>query len=289
MSSYKVYKIAGICIGLSDEIDLDYTEARHFQNFLSADNPHCNYRIQSVKPNLPPPNSLIFDSGQSWRIYQENDLWVIWVGSRECAPYLVGSFNQQFTSGDIYTSESSTEPGTFIFPLAYPLGGLLMSSLLGVGHGIMLHSCGIILKGEGLVFAGFSTAGKTTTARLWASTPSVNILNDDHTIIRKINNQFRVFGTPWPGATGSSISIEVPLKCIFTIKHATRNQAHRLSPGRAAVELMARSFYPLCSKSGVDNTLEFLGDLCQNIPVFELGFLPDRSAVEYVHQLVDGS
>ena len=82
-------------------------------------------------------------------------------------PYLVGSFSPDFHSGDIFTSESDQEPGKFIFPLSYPLGELLMTNLLGTGYGVMLHSCGVIDAGNGIVFAGVSAAGKTTTARLW--------------------------------------------------------------------------------------------------------------------------
>ena len=84
-------------------------------------------------------------------------------------PYLVGSFSPDFHSCDIFTSESDQEPGKFIFPLSYPLGELLMTNLLGTGYGVMLHSSGVVDAGHGMVFAGVSGAGKTTTAHLWES------------------------------------------------------------------------------------------------------------------------
>ena len=45
---------------------------------------------------------------------------------------------------------------------------LLISYFAKNGDGIFLHSCGIGERsGEGLVFAGKESAGKSTTARLW--------------------------------------------------------------------------------------------------------------------------
>jgi hypothetical protein len=45
------------------------------------------------------------------------------------------------------------------------MGELLMTNLLGTGYGIMLHSCGGLDRGNGLVFAGIGNQ-ETTIARL---------------------------------------------------------------------------------------------------------------------------
>ena len=137
----------------------------------------------------------------------------------------------------------------------------------------------------GYLFAGIGGAGKTTTARLWNENPGVRVVNDDHSILRKIGDQFRVYGTPWHGQGGFALAEDAPLKKIFILKQAPANQAVRLSPAKAAAALLVRTFAPLWDAPAMDFTLQFLDDLCQSIPCYELGFVPDQSAVEYVRCL----
>lgn len=157
-----------------------------------------------------------------------------------------------------------------------------MSNLLGTGYGIMLHSCGVVDQDKGYVFAGISGNGKSTTARLWEGLAGVQILNDDHTIIRKINGQFQVFGTPWHGLGGMAAAADAPLERVYILRHAVENKATRITPARAAAALLVRTFAPLWNAEMMAFTLAFLEDLCTTVPVYELGFVPDRSAVDYV-------
>ncbi len=111
----------------------------------------------------------------------------------------------------------------------------------------MLHSCAVIDRGNGILFAGVSTAGKSTTARLWGRLSDARVLNDDHTIVRKINDEFCVYGTPWHGIAGTALAEDAPLKKIFILKHAPTNQAVRLPPAQAAAMLLVCAFASLWS------------------------------------------
>ena len=77
------------------------------------------------------------------------------------------------------------------------------------------NSCGLIDQSNGIVFAGTSTAGKSTTARLWDGLDGVRVLSDDHTILRKMEGQFRVYGTPWQGEGGYALADDAPLKNLY--------------------------------------------------------------------------
>jgi hypothetical protein len=169
--------------------------------------------------------------------------------------------------------------------MSFPMGEHLLTNLLGTGYGIMLHSCGIIDSGMGIAFAGVSTSGKSTTARLWNGHPDIKVLNDDRTILRKVNGQFRIYGSPWPGLGGFTQAADAPLNKIFILRHNTTNHAEKLTPSRAVAALLVRTFAPLWSAPAMAFTLQFLDELCQAIPVYEYGFVPDQSAVEYVRCL----
>jgi hypothetical protein len=140
-----------------------------------------------------------------------------------------------------------------------------------------------------LVFAGVGGAGKSTTARLWQQQNGARVVNDDRVILRKTGGQFHLYGTPWHGVGGMALAEDAPLRKIFLLKQAKSNQIRPLSPTQAATALLARSFSPFWSTEGLKFTLQFLADLCQEIPVFEFGFLPDQSAVDFICNLENGS
>jgi hypothetical protein len=285
MAENLIFRIGAIGIRIDGESGWEYTRTGRFPDFLSVETPQASYNVKVSPLPIEPSGSLWFNSEHGWRLYQDRGRWVLWVRSLGRNPYLAGSFSPDFHSGKIFTSESEQEPGKYIFPISYPLGELLMTNLLGTGYGIMLHSCGVIDSGSGIVFAGISSAGKTTTAHLWTGLVGARVLNDDHTILRKMDGQIRVYGTPWHGQGGMALAEDAPLKVIFILKHASSNQAVRLPPAQAASTLLVRTFAPLWSAPAMAFTLQFLDELCQAVPCYELGFVPDQSAVEYVRCL----
>jgi hypothetical protein len=234
-----------------------------------------------------PVGDLIFDSGRGWRQSSNPAGFVLRVSSTYRDPRLVGVFSKDFRSGEIFSGTSEMDPGQFIFPFSFPLGEIYMANLLGTGLGVMLHSCGVIYQGSGLVFAGVGSAGKSTTARLWQQQSGARVVNDDRVILRKTGGQFRLYGTPWHGSGGMALADDAPLRRIFIIKHASSNQLTPLSPSQAVSGLLARSFSPFWSTEGLKFTMQFLADLCQEIPVFEFGFLPDQTAVDFICNLED--
>ncbi len=279
------FKIGGIELGLSAASTWDFAQSKRFSDFSINGAPRINYQIRVDPAPVRPSGPVIFDSGQSWRLYSNSGRDVLWVASMSAQPYLVGDFSPDYHSGEIYVSQSVREAGKYVFPFSHPLGGLLVSSLLGTGYGIMLHSCGVVDNGRGIVFAGTSGAGKSTTARLWDAHAGVRVLNDDHTIVRRIDGEYRVYGTPWHGKGGMALADDAPLKHVFILNHAAVNRVTPLTPAQAAAALLVRAFPALWSTPAMDFTLAFLDELCQAIPCYELGFVPDQSAVEYVRCL----
>lgn len=277
-----IFKIGGLGLGLSAKPGWKFTSNRYFQEFTSNDTPVAVYQVKNNPASGMPAGNLVFDSGQSWRLFENLAHKVLWIGSRDFTPRIVGKFNADFSEGEIFVAADPEYEGRYLFPLGYPMGELITIHLLGMGKGIMLHSCGVIDEKQGLVFAGNSSAGKTTTARLWNAHPGVQVLNDDHTIVRKIKGQFRVFGTPWPGEGGFAVAEDAALDKLFILKQASSNIAEKLSPAQAAAALLARSFVPLWDSKAMEFTLHFLDELCRTIPCYTLGFVPDQSAVEYV-------
>src|SRR2546425_297479 len=69
--------------------------------------------------------------------------------------------------------------------------------LAGEG-GFLLHAASAIRNGRAFLFAGVSGAGKTTLSRL--APPDVELLTDEISYVRKQDDGYIAFGTPFAGA-----------------------------------------------------------------------------------------
>lgn len=227
----------------------------------------------------------VFETGLGWRLYRTDSRWIVYVRSPEQDPYQLGVFEANYHAGDIFMNPQEMASGQTPFPLAYPLGKVFMINLLSRGHGVLMHACGVNVGGKGLLFTGTSTAGKTTTARLWAGREGASLLGDDNIIVGERDGRYWMYGTPWPGEGGVFSPEAVPLDRIFVLRHASENRAVPLRPVDAASRLLVRSFPTFWDAEGMAYTTELLGRLAQAVPCYDLGFRPEPDVVDYVRGL----
>ena len=154
--------------------------------------------------------------------------------------------------------------------------------------GIFVHSIGIKdTNGRGLIFAGKSGAGKSTTARIWYKHSKAMILNDDRIIVRKIGKQFFIHGSPWHGEFSDYLDSRIesaPLKNLFFIYHAKKNTARRILPKEAFSMLYPSLFPTFWDKTCLDNISSFSLDLIKNVPCYNLGFINNKRVIDFVRK-----
>ena len=228
--------------------------------------------------------SLIFDSGSVWKLYQRGDRWGIGMYSPafKSGLYQAAIFEQDFYTGDIFLPNSDKKIKSNPFPYTYPLPEVHMINLLSQGNGVLVHACAVKDGDRGLLFAGTSGTGKSTTAELWNSQGNAAILSDDRVIIRKHEGKFWIYGTPWHGSGRFASPDSVPLTRIYFLKQAPENQLLALKPVDAHTKMLVRSFPTYWNSAGMDFTLGFLDELVQEVPCYELGFVPEVSVVDFV-------
>ena len=170
------------------------------------------------------------------------------------------------------TSESS------LWPLKYPLGPIVMHYLTVKSNSVMIHASCIFDRKKGRIFTGFSGNGKSTISKLWADAGNL-IINDDRIIIRKRETGYRAYNTPMyykdiPKSTG--------LDAIYLISHSPENKMKKISGALAVSKVMAFCIQNNFEQKLIQNHLEFLSEMCNHIPVYELGFVPDESVVNFI-------
>ena len=273
-----------LTVSAPDSFELDPPTQRFLVPPRSAD---LHLEVDCADLSEREVGPLRFDSGALWSLHQTGDTSLFRFASPYYgpAPYKVAILESNFSRGRILFHRPYLRPESPLRPLEYPLHELLVSSLLFRRGGIEVHASGVVAPdGRGHVLVGYSGAGKTTSARLFASRAGFRILSDDRIIIRRDENGggYSMYGTPWHGEAEFAEPDRAPLEAIYILRHGETNQLARLGASNAAAQLFARSFLPFYSAEAIHSTLAVLDDLVTTVPCWEFSFKPDESAVEFL-------
>jgi hypothetical protein len=284
-----VMQIAGIVFSLKCDVPIKSTRLENaYGSFFCNEEPeifiHASYN------GLPQialcDEDKVFDSEKTWRYYNlpsGENIFVLHPPVDGPTPRRIAVFDSDLLKGKVYHRISNLmrpTDGRLPNPLAFPLFEILLICLLSKGRGLLVHACGIDDKGKGYLFAGNSTHGKTTVARLWERHGIV--LNDDRIILRYQEGRFWMFGTPFHGEHPQVSSRGVPLDKVFFLAHADNNIVKRKTGVIASSMLLSRSFLSLWDSEGMNFTLDFCNQLISGIPFYELGFVPNHNIVDFI-------
>lgn len=274
-------ELGGISIQLKpDKKSGDFYFVKKTADFIKQSDPEITLNIHcGTSPNTS-DQDVVFETNIGWFLGKLNGKSVINVRAEKA--HQVGIFPEDFSSGDIFVGLKDEGEEQYIFPLAYPMGEIFLMNKLGSGMGVLMHAAGVIYNGQGFLFAGQGGAGKTTCAQIWQEYKSAQVINDDKVIIRKKDEAFHIFGTPWHGEGGMALPLDAPLKGLFILRQAQKNEFKSIPPLDMVLKLMDRSFLPLWDKGKMDFTLAFFHQLLQAVPCREFGFLPNGSIADFV-------
>ena len=139
--------------------------------------------------------------------------------------------------------------------------------MLGRG-GQAFHAAAMSFAGRGVLFAGPRGAGKTTLVR---RAPGDRVLGDDHAIVVREGDGFRVFGTPYAGREGTaSVAGDAPLRAVLLLAQAPRGTwVEPLRPADAFRALIPQLIHVGPPHEG-HAIFEWLEALCRTVPVARL-------------------
>ncbi len=155
---------------------------------------------------------------------------------------------------------------------------------------LLMHASVIRHQGKGYLFQGKSGTGKSTHSSLWIKhIPQAELLNDDNPVIRMIDGEARVFGSPWSGKTPCYRNEEAPIGAFVRLSQAPQNRINRQQVPQAFA-----SIFPSCSSMKWDKRVNdaichTVGLLATQVPVYHLECLPDEAAAQLCHQTVTHS
>ena len=275
-----------------------------YRKFMSDKEPVVTLYVHCKQlPQFAEKGDLLFEAerngNNNWGLYRFNNKYLL-----EIYHQATGQVDQiillsaDFTSGDIYIIPKSgnvleyylshnyaltqRQPVWPLYRLMRPFSELLVIKLLSQGQGILAHGLGVNDDRKGLIFIGPSNAGKTTLAKFFERKKEGSVLNDDRIIIKRVDGEFMLYGTPWNVDFKLTSAAVVPLKKIFFIHHGKENRIELTDKQEAFASLFSNLFSAFWNRKGLEFSMKFCDDLVSSIPCYELGFVNDEKVMEFV-------
>lgn len=156
----------------------------------------------------------------------------------------------------------------------YELTGILRcicEKILEEYNGFFLHCSCLLYEDKAIVFTAKSGTGKSTHARLWREIlgDKVTMINDDKPIVRYIDGEFIIYGTPWNGKHSLSNNIKAPIKAIYYLHQAKENKVERCDPISSISKMLSQTILP-DNKNIMNELLDMMEKLVCNVPMFDL-------------------
>ena len=151
-------------------------------------------------------------------------------------------------------------------------------------HNVLsIHSSAIFVNGEGIIFSAPSGTGKSTHTALWKEHYGATIINDDSPFVSVVSDKVMLHGAPWAGTSGINKNISVPLRAIFFLEQASKNEIVPLA-SLQALQLLLRELLKPCDRQLIDNTYTLLNLVLASVPCYLLRCTPDKEAAEIVYE-----
>jgi hypothetical protein len=152
---------------------------------------------------------------------------------------------------------------------------ILFSWVLLPREGFLLHAATVVRSGRAYVFPGRSGAGKSTLASF---SPPGSVLTDEISLLRREENIWRAYGTPFWGefrAAGSNCS--APIQGIFSLAKSGKNALRVLAPRAALCAILPCVLFFSSDAEANKRLLDLLVGTVAEVPCYELQFRRDAS------------
>lgn len=174
--------------------------------------------------------------------------------------------------------EMSDEVGEYLYS-----GANFYRNLLDFG-GMMLHSSAVVVDGKAYLFTADPGTGKSTHTKLWLEQfgDRAYILNDDKPAIRKEEDGWFAYGTPWSGKYDISVDARAPVAGIAVLERGAENAICPFG-GIPAIHAILRQCNRPKAAEYREKLLNLLDQLISQVPIWKLQctISPEAAQIAY--------
>lgn len=152
---------------------------------------------------------------------------------------------------------------------------------------MLMHASVIRCKGKGYLMTAPSGTGKSTHTRLWYDNiPGCDLMNDDNPVVRILDGQAIVYGSPWSGKTPCYRNIQAPIGGLVRIQQRPENSIRLLSTIEAFSNLLPAMSSMKWDRRVYNGVCDGISGLIRLCGMYELGCLPNAEAAHLCHDTV---
>jgi len=152
------------------------------------------------------------------------------------------------------------------------LGPSIFAQFLPIFSAAMIHSSAVVIDKKAAIFLAPDEGGKTTAAKL---APDYPILCDDQNVIRKQENKFFAYATPWGSFKNNPL--KAPVGAFFLLEKGGNFKLTQIEPKDILSYLWSEHlpYYFYLPKNFKHHYFNFIYDLSFKIPGYLLTFPKD--------------
>lgn len=147
-------------------------------------------------------------------------------------------------------------------------GDIFAAGLLAHG-GVMLHASCISYRGQAVCFSAPPGVGKSTHTEKWVRLFGAEILNDDKPALRRREEGWYAYGTPWSGKHDLSTNQKAPVKALCFLFRGEENTLEPMTPAQALPLFLSQTVFRL-GRENMERLLPLCDKLLREVPVWKL-------------------
>lgn len=134
----------------------------------------------------------------------------------------------------------------------------------------VFHGAGVAVGEQAFLFTAKSGTGKTTHIKLWLKNIDGSfVVNGDKPILRLMNGQVYVCGTPWMGKEQLGCAANVPLKGLCILNRGEKNSIGKVEFPFAAPRLIGQAYRPPEGDAMI-RTIKLIEKIGKSVALYEL-------------------
>jgi hypothetical protein len=206
---------------------------------------------------------------EHWELWLDELRRYVFVAPQQ-SPLLRMVVEPGFMHGEV-VGDFSRVIGTDFYPLQ-DFEIILFSNWLASFGDVILHASGMVMDGKGYAFIGPAGAGKSTLASSLFNDHAFLVLGEDQVILRFLEGQFWIFGTPWHENPAMCSPSGAPLERLFFLDRNARQEVVSLTHMDGITRILQTAFIPYYRHELVPSILDRLTLLAEQVPFHSLSY-----------------
>lgn len=205
---------------------------------------------------------------QIWELWQKNEQELVFSNPAQSV-YRQLIVQKDFSSGQLL-GDFEFEPEALLLPKELEI--VFYVNWLGLYGDLLLHAAAVRIGEDGYAFIGQAHAGKSTLARVLSEDKSVKVFGEDQVVLRFIEGEFWLFGSPWHFYSSLFAPDGVRLKGLFFLDGKGKKPSLPLNPLEGLSRLLQTAFVPYYDPAAVEKILTSLTQLSELVPFQSFSF-----------------